>query len=90
MKKIHDIVYDLACQARAHLQHAHDMSAHVPEAAKAALLPAVPASAFLRRLEAQGFDIFKESGLGPWRDGRPYARLALQAQLIKHTLRNTY
>ena len=81
---------DLACQARAHLDHARAMAASLPPDAAAALLPAEPISFFLDRLEAQGFDVFRDGGLGPWADGRPYARLALQFKLLKHAVKNTY
>ena len=83
------VVFDLACVARDHLQHARAMAGSLPPAAHAALLPAVPVSAFLARLERQGFDVFA-GGLGPWVDGRPHARLQLMAALVWHTARNTY
>ena len=66
------------------------MRAALPLAARAALLPAVPADRFLRRLERQGFDVFAEGGLGPWRDGRPYARLLLHAELLAKTVSNDF
>ena len=84
------VVFDMACQARAHLEHAREMSPKVPQAARAALLPAVPLEAFLSRLEQQQFDVFAAGGLGPWVDGRPYARLLLQTKLLWHTMKNTY
>ncbi len=84
------VVYDLACMAQDHLKHARAMSAQLPREAHAALLPAVPVSAFLARLEQQHFDVFAAGGLGPWVDGRPYARLALMGSLLWHTVRNTY
>lgn len=90
MEKIRGVTFDLACQARAHLDHARAMATSLPPDAAAALLPAEPISFFLDRLEAQGFDVFREGGLGPWADGRPYARLALQFKLLKHAVKNTY
>jgi hypothetical protein len=55
---IREVVFDVACQAKAHLDHARGMQKLVPPAARAALLPAVCVDRFLRRLEAQNFDIF--------------------------------
>jgi len=86
-----EATFDLASQARAHLVHARDMAPRLPAAAAAALLPAEPVAAFLARLEAQNFDVFAGGGgLGPWKDGRPHARLLLQAALLKHAVFNTY
>ena len=85
-----DVVFDMASQAQAHLDHARAMSPRLPQASRAALLPAVPLQAFLSRLEQQQFDVFSVGGLGPWADGRPYARISLQSALIYHTLRNSY
>jgi hypothetical protein len=84
------VVYELACQARDHVAHARAMAASLPPAAHAALLPAVPVSAFLARLERQNFDACASGGLGPWVDGRPHARLLLQGSLLWHTARNTF
>lgn len=88
--KIKGAVFDLACQALAHIEHARDLAPRVPHQAVPALLPAVPVHRFLRRLEHQQYDVFAAGGLGPWQDGRPYARLLLQLDLLKHTVRNTY
>jgi phytoene/squalene synthetase len=86
-----EATFDLASQARAHLLHARGMAPRLPAAAAAALLPAEPVAAFLDRLEAQRFDVFAGGGgLGPWRDGRPHARLTLHAKLLKHALLNTF
>ncbi len=84
------VVYDLACQAREHIAHARAMAGALPPAAHAALLPAVPVSAFLARLERQNFDACASGGLGPWVDGRPHARLLLLGSLVWHTARNTF
>ena len=86
-----EATFDLASQARAHLLHARDRAPRLPAAAASALLPAEPVAAFLARLEAQRFDVFAGGGgLGPWKDGRPHARVLLQATLLKHTLFNTF
>jgi hypothetical protein len=62
----------------------------VPPAARAALLPAVCVDRFLRRLETQNFDIFSGNGVGAWSDGRPYARLLLQSEMLRFTVTNNY
>jgi phytoene/squalene synthetase len=90
MSLIREVVFDVACQAKAHIDHARGMQKLVPSAARAALLPAVCVDRFLRRLEAQNFDIFSGGGVGPWSDGRPYARLLLQSELLRFTVTNSY
>ena len=89
--RIRGAVLELADEARGHLERARALRGAMPGAARAALLPAVPADRFLRRLTgAQDGDVFAGGGLGPWQDGRSYARPLLQAALIAHTLANTY
>lgn len=87
---IREVVFDVACQAKAHLDHARGMQKLVPPAARAALLPAVCVDRFLRRLETQNFDIFSGNGVGAWSDGRPYARLLLQSEMLRFTVTNNY
>lgn len=90
MKAIREVTFDMACQAKAHLDHAREMAHLLPTEAKAGLLPAVGIGRFLDRLEAQNFDVFSTNGLGPWQDGRPYARFLLQLDYVKHTITNTF
>jgi len=87
---IADVVFDMASQARAHLDHARSLSSSLPQSSKAALLHAQPLQAFLTRLEQQRFDVFSSGGLGPWVDGRPHARVLLQGSLIYHTMRDSF
>lgn len=90
MALIREVVFDVACQAKAHLDHARGMQKLVSPNARAALLPAVCVDRFLRRLEAQNFDIFSGGGVGAWSDGRPYARLLLQSEMLRFTVTNSY
>ena len=89
--KLQEAVFELACVARSHIEHARQLRRDVPYAATAALLPAVPIWRFLDRLEAQGFDIVQASAQsGSWSDGRPLARVYLQLDLLRHALKGTY
>jgi len=53
-----DIVYDVACEARAHIIHARQLMKDVPPEARVALMPAVLCDLFLDRLERHNFDLF--------------------------------
>ncbi|XXQ30574.1 Squalene/phytoene synthase [Plasmodiophora brassicae] len=53
-----DLTYELACQAKQHLDHARSMRDSVPADARPVLLPAVPCSAWLDRIERANFDVF--------------------------------
>ncbi len=90
VERIQSVVADLAQTARSHINAARQVSSTLPPSAAAALLPAVPASRFLDRLAAQRYDVFSAGGLGPWQDGRAGAKLFLQLDLLRHTLRNSY
>ena len=88
---LRDAVFELACVARAHVDHSRQLASRLPPAASAALLPAVPLARFLCRLEAQGFDVCAAAAqTGVWADGRALARVYLQLDLLRHALAGSF
>ena len=89
--KLRDAVFDLACVARSHVEHARQLAPLLPPGAAAALLPAVPVWRFLTRLEAQQFDVCTAAArTGVWTDGRALSRVYLQLDLLRHVVKGTY
>ncbi|XP_078473644.1 NADH dehydrogenase (ubiquinone) complex I, assembly factor 6-like isoform X1 [Lampetra planeri] len=60
-RAVRDLVYDLASQAHAHLEHARSFSRNVPKAATIAFLPTVAVEDFLVRIQKVDFDVFHPS-----------------------------
>jgi phytoene/squalene synthetase len=84
--KIVQVVKDMALQAKQHVKDAKESlrDRNIPSDLIHAFLPLVPVEQFLNRLESQQFDILNSSrGLGPWQDGRSYARIAWQFSVLK-------
>lgn len=55
---LEDVVFEVASAAKAHLDGARELHAALPRGLRTLLLPAVPAGAFLDRLQQTNFDVF--------------------------------
>ncbi|KAK7877743.1 hypothetical protein WMY93_030557 [Mugilogobius chulae] len=60
-KLVRDVVFDIASQAHAHLQHARSFRQNVPPAAAPAFLHTVALEDYLQRLRRADFDVFHPS-----------------------------
>uniref|UniRef100_A0A8C7ZCF2 NADH dehydrogenase (ubiquinone) complex I, assembly factor 6 n=1 Tax=Oryzias sinensis TaxID=183150 RepID=A0A8C7ZCF2_9TELE len=60
-QNVRDVVYDIASQAHAHLQHARSFSHNVPAAAFPAFLHTVVLEDYLQRVRKADFDVFHKS-----------------------------
>lgn len=56
-----DVVFEIACTAKSHVDIALTMHDRLPLPARRALMPLIPARDFLNRLEKHEFDVFSEA-----------------------------
>ncbi|KAL6051692.1 NADH dehydrogenase (ubiquinone) complex I, assembly factor 6 [Balamuthia mandrillaris] len=85
---ITDVVYEVACVAKAHLTHARQLRPNVPQQAIPALLPALIAEDYLQRLEKTGFNPFDPSLLSLIAHNAN--TLPLLFRMLAHSWRNQY
>ncbi|KAM6967774.1 NADH dehydrogenase (ubiquinone) complex I, assembly factor 6 isoform 1-T1 [Aplochiton taeniatus] len=60
-QNIKDVVFDIACQAHVHLEHARSFSKNVPATATPGFLQTVVLEDYLQRLRRVDFDVFHPS-----------------------------
>ncbi|XP_039594883.1 NADH dehydrogenase (ubiquinone) complex I, assembly factor 6 isoform X1 [Polypterus senegalus] len=60
-KPVKDVIYDIACQAHVHLQHARSFSEKLPPAAVPAFLQTVSVEDYLCRIRRADFNVFHPS-----------------------------
>ena len=82
-----EIVWEVASQAKLHLDEARRLSADVPAAARPLFLPAVPAGLYLDVLERNNFNPFAPALLA---DDRGVSGLTVGAHVAWHRLQGSY
>lgn len=60
-ERLNDCTYEIAVRAHQHLTKARNLSENVPQEVRSVLLPAVPASHYLDKLQQVNYDIFNPS-----------------------------
>ncbi|XP_067006813.1 NADH dehydrogenase (ubiquinone) complex I, assembly factor 6 isoform X2 [Anabrus simplex] len=60
-KPLRDVIFDVACRARQHLDKARSLSSDVPKSAHVIFLPAITIDSYLEKLQQSDFDVFDGS-----------------------------